>query len=303
MFVQAYVTRDLETAAVIALVRRGDRLWHHYAALAEMAGSALAVLRGEFEEPGDPQRPLFKTEDMAAPDLGAITGEIQQWRDEGMAVISVLDDEYPANLRSIHNRPPLLFVRGHLIPDDERSIAVVGTRTPSPAGLASAASVAADLATAGYTVVSGLAAGVDKHAHEATLAADGRTIAVIGTGLRKSYPRENAALQRRLGEDSAVLSQFWPDSPPTKTSFPMRNVVMSGIALATVVIEASGESGARMQARFALEHNRPVFLLESLLEHRWARDYATRPGTYVVASPAEITSTVERLTSLETISL
>lgn len=297
------MTRDHETAALVALARRGDRLWHHYAALVEMAGSALAVLHGDFEEPGDPQHRLFDIGPSDPPDLDAIVAEIQQWRDEEMSLISILDDEYPANLRSIHNRPPFLFVRGVLVPDDQRSIAVVGTRSATSQGLASAAEIATGIASAGYTVVSGLAAGIDAAAHEATLRANRRTIAVIGTGLRKAYPPENARLQRRLGEESAVISQFWPDAHPTKTSFPMRNVVMSGLALATVVIEASGESGARMQARFALEHGRPVFLLESLLTHKWARDYALRPGTHVVSSASEIVDRIEQLTTLETLSL
>ena len=91
------------------------------------------------------------------------------------------------------------------------------------------------------------------------------------------------------------LSQFWPDAPPTKTSFPMRNVVMSGLSRATVVIEAAETSGARMQARFALEHGRPVFLLESLLGHEWARGYAERPGTHVVKRVDEVVELVERL--------
>jgi DNA processing protein len=179
----------------------------------------------------------------------------------------------------------------------------VGTRSASRRGLLAATDFASELSSSGFTVVSGLAAGIDTAAHEATLNTGGRTIAVIGTGLRKSYPAKNASLQSRLSEESAVISQFWPDAPPTRTSFPMRNVVMSGIALATVVIEASGESGARMQARLALEHGRPVFLLRSLLEHEWARDYAERAGTHVVSSPSEVIAGLERLTTLDALSL
>lgn len=124
---------------------------------------------------------------------------------------------------------------------------------------------------------------------------------MIGTGLRRSYPAKNAGLQAQIAAEGAVLSQFWPDAPPTRSSFPMRNIVMSGFALGTVVIEASHTSGAKMQARFALEHGRPVFLLESLLRHEWAREYAERPGTHVVERAGDVIELVERLTSLDTL--
>jgi DNA processing protein len=146
-------------------------------------------------------------------------------------------------------------------------------------------------------VISGLAAGIDTAAHTAALAERGRTVAVIGTGLARSYPPQNERLQREIAERGAVVSQFWPDSPPSRRSFPMRNAVMSGIALATVVVEASHTSGSRLQARLALAQGRPVFLLEELVEHEaWAREYANRPGTHVVGSAAEITTALDRLT-------
>jgi DNA processing protein len=201
----------------------------------------------------------------------------------------------------VHNRPPFVFVHGELSPEDDRSIAVVGTRRASAEGLRQASQIAGGLADAGFTVVSGLAKGVDAAAHNAALVRSRRTVAVIGTGLRRAYPSEHAALQERITTEGAVVSQFWPDAPPTKTSFPMRNVVMSGLTLGTVVIEASHTSGAKMQARFALEHGRPVFLLESLLEHEWAREHAERPGAHVVGGADDVIERVERLTSLDTL--
>jgi DNA processing protein len=278
--------RHRETAALIALARRGGRPWHELAELVEARGSALEVLR----EPDDDA--LFPTE---TENLDRIADEVAHWDAEGIAIATVLDDEYPANLRTIHNRPPFIFIHGSLTPDDERSIAVVGTRRASDAGLSRARDVAAGLVGAGYTVVSGLAAGVDTAAHMAALEHGGRTVAVIGSGLRRAYPAKNAPLQQRIADEAAVVSQFWPEAPPTKTSFPMRNVVMSGLARASVVIEASHTSGARMQARFALEHGRPLFLLDSLLEHDWAQRYAERPGAYVVRTADEVVERVERL--------
>jgi DNA processing protein len=174
-------------------------------------------------------------------------------------------------------------------------VAVVGTRRATPTGLAQATSVTSDLVSSGYVVVSGLAAGVDTAAHSSALTAGGRTVAVIGTGLRHAFPKTNADLQRRLGEEHAVVSQFWPGQEPRRWTFPQRNAVMSGFSRATVVIEASHTSGARMQARLALEHGRPVFLMRSLLEHKWARDYETRPAVYVVEAGAEVVDHLDRL--------
>ena len=295
---------DLETAAVVALLRRGDRHWHHYAAAIESADSALAVLRGEYDdEAGTHALQLFPKAEPIDVELEPIVNEIDSWRREEIDVITILDPRYPMNLRTIHNRPPLLFVRGELTPEDEISIAIVGTRKPSRTALDLTRATAARIADAGYTVVSGLAAGIDTAAHQAALERGRRTVAVIGTGIRRTYPAANAALQHQLGEESAVVSQFWPDAPPTRQTFPMRNIVMSGLALATLVIEASNVSGARMQARFALEHGRPVFLMESLLEHEWAQEYAERPGTYVVRSADEVLARVDRLRSIEALSV
>lgn len=290
-----------EDAALIALIRRGDRPWHHYAQLAETAGSALAILEGGYVDP-DEDEPLVLFSEARAPkadDVEAICNEIEAWETEGMQLVTVLDDDYPINLRSIHNRPPFLFVRGELRSEDERSIAVVGTRRPSATGLDTARSVTAGLVSAGYTIVSGLAEGIDGAAHETALDLGGRTIAVVGTGLRRTYPASHAVLERRIAEAGAVVSQFCPDAPPTKTSFPMRNITMSGLALATVVIEAAERSGARMQARLALEHGRRIFLHRSLLEHSWARDYAARPGATVVDSADEVVEQLERLVAPE----
>jgi DNA processing protein len=277
-----------ESAALVTLLRTGTRPWNVYADLVEEAGSALAVLEDQREQTlfGGPED-----------DLEAVADEIRDWQRDGMQLLSVLDEAYPDNLRAVHDRPPLIFVAGHLEPRDARSIAVVGARNASPAGVNAAKRIAAHLAGAGFTVASGLAAGIDTAAHTATLANGGRTVAVIGTGLKRAYPPQNAALQRRIAAEGAVLSQFWPDAPPSKRTFPMRNAVMSGLTLATVVVDAAHTSGARMQARLALAHGRPVFLLSSLLRHDWARVVARKPGTHVVHEPEEITAIVERLTA------
>ncbi|MBV8219028.1 MAG: DNA-protecting protein DprA, partial [Solirubrobacterales bacterium] len=230
--------------------------------------------------------------------LGQARADLEHWSAQGMDLVTVLDRDYPPNLRAVHDRPPMVFVAGRLAHADARGVAVVGARKASRAGTHRAAAIAEHLVDHGYTVVSGLAAGIDTAAHTAALGKRGRTVAVIGTGLARHYPPENQALQKRIASTCAVVSQFWPDSPPSRRSFPMRNAVMSGIALATVVVEASDTSGARMQARLALAQGRPVFLLASLVaRQQWARDYAQRPGTHVINAPHEITTVVERLIS------
>lgn len=293
----AHVTDRSETAALIALLRTGDVPWTRSADLVEEAGSAVLAL--EHVLSGGDRPALFGSG--AEPDLHAVETELATWEAEGMQVLTVLDERYPANLRTVFNRPPLLFVAGTLSSGDERSVAVVGTRKASTVGLAQAEEVTGVLVDAGYTIVSGLAAGIDAVAHKAALARGVRTVAIIGTGLRRRYPAENAVLQERIGAEGAVISQFWPDHPPTRTTFPLRNAVMSGFARATVVVEASGISGARMQARLASEHGRPVFLLESLREHEWAHEAAARPGTRFVSEPAAIAEQLDRLAAPEAV--
>ena len=314
-----------ERAAMVALLRTGRRPWVEYADLIEERQSVAAVLADElvpvaddapisdelapsaqttlFPEPKDPGTGGNTGPDHqdADPDrlITEAHADLERWSSQGMHLVTVLDRGYPPNLRAVHDRPPMVFVAGHLTPADARGVAVVGARKASHAGTQRAAAIAEHLVDHGYTVVSGLAAGIDTAAHTAALAKPGgRTVAVIGTGLARSYPPQNQELQQRIASECAVVSQFWPGSPPSRRSFPMRNAVMSGIALATVVVEASDTSGARMQARLALAQGRSVFLLASLVEQQaWAREYARRPGTHVVREPDEITTVVERLIS------
>jgi DNA processing protein len=292
---------------MVALLRTGKRPWVEYAELIEERGSAAAVLEEELagsvapsaqtsllDPPPSPDEPQRTADELLA-HAGA---DLDRWSAEGMKLVTVLEPDYPPNLRAVHDRPPMVFVAGNLTPADAHGIAVVGARKATHDGTKKAGAVAGHLVDSGFTVVSGLAAGIDTAAHTAALARGGRTVAVIGTGLARSYPPENRALQRRIASECAVVSQFWPDAPPTRRSFPMRNAVMSGITLATVVIEASDTSGSRIQARLALAQGRPVFLLAQLVEQQpWAREYAGRPGTHVVRSPGEITTVVERLVS------
>ena len=207
----------------------------------------------------------------------------------GARLVTVLDDDYPANLRLIPNLPPFLFILGEgPTLDDLRSVCVVGTRNASKLGLRQASRMASLLTEAGVTVVSGLAKGIDTAAHRAALDHGGRTLAVIGTGITRTYPTENEALADEIRRNCAVVSQFWPTASPARWTFPRRNAVMSGIAQGTVVIEASSTSGAKMQARLALEHGKRVFLLRRLVtDQEWARNYLDR-GAIKVADVDQV---------------
>lgn len=264
------------------------------AELLEEHGEAPAALLATVDDEG--QLSLDSTEEASIESrIDDVVAELAVLESDGISLVTILDQEYPRNLRLVYDRPLVLWVRGQLEAGDERSVAVVGTRRASRAGIERAKEISRQLVAADYVVVSGLATGIDTAAHAGTLEAGGRTIAVIGTGLRHAYPKQSASLQRRLGSESAVLSQFEPDQEPRKWTFPMRNAVMSGLARATVVVEATYTSGARMQARLALEHGRPVVLMDSLMEHEWAQQYAQRPGVHVVAEVSEVIDHLDRL--------
>jgi DNA processing protein len=172
----------------------------------------------------------------------------------------------------------VLFTRGTLVAD-ERAVSVVGSRAASDAGLRLARTVASALVERGITVLSGLAAGVDTAAHRAALDAGGRTVAVIGTGINQSYPVANRRLQELIADNGLVVSQFWPDTPPTKQTFPMRNATMSAYGRATIVVEAGEKSGARIQARLAVAHGRPVILTDSVVHGTtWGNELVGKPG-------------------------
>jgi DNA processing protein len=282
------MTRE-EQAALLAWLRRPKVVWSTVTEQLEECGSVQAAAAGASPAQGA----LF---DIApADDAQEAAADLERWERAGIRMVSVLDREYPSNLRMIHQRPPVLFLHGTADERDVASVAVVGTRQATPRGLDQAKNLAAGLAARGVPVISGLAAGIDTAAHTTALAAGGRTVAVIGTGIDRSYPAQNAALQEEIAAKGLLISQFLPGSPPTKTSFPMRNAVMSGYALATVVIEAAYQSGARMQARLALQHGRHVFLMRSLLQHDWARGYAERPGVTVVDNAEHVFDGLQRL--------
>lgn len=286
---------DETLAAVVALVRADPRPGSRIAEELD-AGTAPTTLleralSGTTDDGG--QQSLLAAS--ADPDhaVAQAAADLAAWRADGIAVSCVLDPDYPLNLRAVHDRPPLLFTAGDSLAGD-RVIAVIGSRRASTAALQRARAVARHLVDQEFTVASGLAAGIDRAAHTAALDRGGHTIAVIGTGLRHSYPPENVELQRAIAARDVVISPFWPDTRASRETFPLRNGVMSGLSLASVIVEAGMTSGARIQARVSLAHGRLVFLADGLLTQAWARSLAALPAVHVYREPSEITDVVKR---------
>lgn len=190
-------------------------------------------------------------------------------------LVTVADSDYPDNLREVYNRPPFLFVHGTLTASDDRAVAIVGSRDATDDTIRTASSLARELAAAHITIVSGLADGVDTAAHKGALdEPNGRTLAVFGTGIDRVFPQHNSDLAQTIATRGATLSQFRPGSPPTRSTFPIRNAVISGLSRASVVVEASERSGTRSEAEHSLRQNRPVLLwAPNLQPHAWARTF------------------------------
>jgi DNA processing protein len=236
---------------------------------------------------------------MADPD-GVLAGarhRLQTWTDADFDVSTVLDAEYPLALRGIHEMPPILFTKGTLRSDDV-GVSIVGSRQASAKGLSMASNIAIGLVERGLSVISGLADGIDTAAHEATLQAGGRPVGVIGTGINGVYPSTagSRTLHGRVAGAGVLISQFLPDAPPSRTSFPMRNVTMSGLGKASIIVEAGERSGTRVLARAAVEHGRAVILTDVVVNAtQWGKQLADRPGVYVAGSTSEVMNIVESI--------
>ncbi|MEE9274286.1 MAG: DNA-processing protein DprA, partial [bacterium] len=176
----------------------------------------------------------------------------------GARIVTRVEEAYPESLRHTFSPPGALFVEGEILREDALAVSVVGTRKPTGYGRRMAREIAGGLARKGITVVSGLAYGIDAEAHKAALEAGGRTLAVLGCGMEKNYPADHAGLRREIAAQGAVLTEFAWETPPRAENFPRRNRIISGLSLATIVIEAAERSGALITARLALDQGREV---------------------------------------------
>ena len=178
---------------------------------------------------------------------------------QDIKILTWEDEVYPQRLKEIDQPPPVLYIRGEYLPDDLFAVAIVGTRRVTPYGRQITEELSSFLAANNMTVISGLARGVDAVAHQTTLKAGGRTIAVLGSGVDKIYPPEHRALADQIVERGAIVSDYAPGTPPEASNFPPRNRIISGLSLAIIVVEAGETSGALITAEFAAEQGREVF--------------------------------------------
>ena len=232
-----------------------------------------------------------------------LDGELKKIEAFGAHVIACDDPAYPENLAEIHDPPMTLYVKGRLMPEDKRAIAIVGSRHTTHYGLETAKKLGYQLAYAGVTVVSGMARGIDTAAHQGALAAKGRTIAVLGCGINVVYPPENKSLYDKIVESgSAVVTEYPFNSPPDAQNFAIRNRVISGLALGVVVVEAAPGSGALITVKWAEEQGRPVFAVPGRIDsppskgcHKLIKD-----GAKLVEDAEDILTEFEYLQPLAT---
>lgn len=198
-----------------------------------------------------------------APDR--IRRELDRIDQKGLCITTLADPEYPSLLREIPDPPPFLYVSGNL-DGSPKNIAVVGSRNATAYGVSTTQRLCADLSAFDITIVSGMAIGIDSAAHQGALAGNGKTVAVLGSGLNKIYPSENQNLFMRISECGAVITEFALDAEPEAHHFPIRNRIISGMSLGTVVVEATKKSGSLITARLAAEQNREVFAVPGSIQ-------------------------------------
>jgi DNA processing protein len=263
-------------------------------AAASLRGAAARFARIVAEGDG---RPQFR--EPVGEGIVAVAAELEErlavLRSSGLAIVTLDDPGYPARLRAIELPPPVLLIQGAVAAlSAERTVAIVGTRRPTEHGRLVAARIAAALARAGAVVVSGLAVGIDGAAHAAGVAEQSRTVAVLGSGHRRLFPRAHQRLATEIvAAQGAVVSELWPEQPPSAHTFPQRNRVISGLADATIVVEAGLKSGALITAKWALEQGRDLFLVPGPIDEprsagclHWLREF---PGeARIVATLPEL---------------
>ncbi len=208
---------------------------------------------------------------LAKPDWQAVDAALAWAENMHCYVINLLDPRYPALLKEIPDPPPILFIRGDIGLLTQPQLAMVGSRNPSASGSQLAHDFAGSLSRHGLTITSGLALGIDAASHQGALNADGKTIAVAGTGLDRIYPARHRELGHHIAEQGALVSEFPPGTPPIASNFPRRNRIISGLSLGTLVIEAALKSGSLITARLAAEQGREVFAIPGSIHNPLAR--------------------------------
>ncbi len=254
-----------EQRALVALMHVPGVGPARVAALVQHFGAAAAVMSA-------PARALRQVDGVgpqtaraiaAFDDPEAVEAQLRRAEQAGATLVTRWDAAFPPRLRQIYDPPVALWMRGALVEADARALAVVGTRRCTDYGLRQAERFAEGLVQAGFTVVSGLAYGIDAAAHRGALEAGGCTLAVLGSGVDRIYPRRHTRLARRITEQGALLSEYALGAAPDAPNFPRRNRIISGLTLGTLVVEAHATGGALITARLAVEQNREVFAVPS----------------------------------------
>jgi DNA processing protein len=252
------MSEDLAPWVALSLIVGGktiDRLLAHFGTLTAVLDARESDLRAV------PRIGPKLAATIRAVDLDRTRTDIQSWQAAGIEILRRHDPGYPALLRACEDAPPVLFRRGR--PNPDQTVAIVGTRDPSPDGLQYARDAAAHLVECGWWIASGMALGIDTAAHRSALDAGGNTIGVLGNGVRTVYPPENAALFSRV---LALLSETHPTSPPTSPALVARNRITSGISRAVIIVEAGPTSGSLHAARFARQQGRLVYAIANSYE-------------------------------------
>lgn len=261
----------LRSGSPQALAEGGAPLWRELGLSASVSRSLAQTLRSG----------------SAMVDIGA---QLATLADIGADILAITDVRYPPLLRGIHDPPPLLYVRGDPAALSAAQLSVVGSRKASPAGLRAAGEFAGLAASAGLHITSGLALGIDAASHRGALAAGGRSIAVVATGIDRVYPARHRALAQELEHCGCLVSEFPLGLAPVRANFPRRNRIVSGLSLGVLVVEAALPSGSLITARTALEQGREVFTLPWSIYHRGGAGclYLLRDGAKMALSIEDI---------------
>lgn len=254
--------RDLEAAARwLALSRQPHVTPSLLARVFRRVGSSLAL----FTRPGEELSQLGLRPEQVADleqQVEQLAAQLNTFQAQNIQPVPIESADYPAGLLDLRVPPMVIFVRGELKSEDRRAIAIVGTRTPSRAGLSKARELARRAVAAGFCVVSGLARGIDTAAHQSALLATGRTIAVVGNGLLKVYPPENKPLAGRISRRGAVISELWPEANVSRHALLARDRLQAAMAQAVIVVQTHTGCGSLTTARHAIACRRPLFALK-----------------------------------------
>ena len=266
----------------------------HIRVLMEQAGADLERIC-EPEILARASLPPAAQEFLARPDEAALRADLEWLRCSGARLLLWGDADYPLALASIPSAPAALYALGDVGVLKAQQLAMVGARGASPSGRAIARELASALTQLGLTITSGLAVGIDAASHEGALAAGGRTVAVVGTGLDRVYPAQNAGLAQRIRASGVLVSEFPPRTAPQRQNFPLRNRVISGLALGTLVVEAAEGSGSLITADRAAHQGREVFAVPGSIRSplSWGCHKLIRDGAHLVAGPADVLTALQ----------